>query len=1206
MLQRKSFSVLSLALTLALAAAPKPLAGFLLADSAHAQNATPSSFPLPSSVPNGTTIRVDGSETMAAINQALKQRFEAQYAGTTVDLATQGTDAALQAVLDRTIDLAAIGRPLTDAERSQGLVEVPISREKIAIITSANNPFQGELTFEQFAQMFRGEIRDWAEVGGPPGPIQFVDHPESSDTRKALSNYSVFRAAPFTPGPDTVQAAEDSTATVVSQLGENGISYVIASQVLERNDVRIVPMHGTLPDDPRYPYSQPRSYVYREAASPAVQAFLGYATSPAGQQAVTEAQAAAVAAAPLPAASPSPAASPNPAASPEAASPAVPPASPQPTLAQDPNATATGTGETRANWLPWLLLPLLGVIGLLLWGLRGRNSGSALDEPDLDSPSVEPPADSPTLAARTGSVVAADRSTLPGRATPAANPAVEAVATPEPEVSSAEITSPEIVSSGTASPNLTGQVVAAGAGAAALAGLAAGGRNRRSRIVLTPRTSDQGYVYWETPEEEKAVLRQQGGEQLKLRIADVTGLDLERPLPQFQEYTCIETEQDRFVALPQVDRDYLAELGYVTADGRWLMLARSAPVRLSAAFAAATPPTPIPSNALAEATPAIPAPEAPPAAWNVEPDLSLTAEERTSEEPAEDEELTASQPPFIDAETTATGAVTGAIAAGTASLLQNVGNVEGETSQVYEPEDSAQVDIEATKFDVGQADLSSEGLASVDESLPDLPDGYGESWITLLPRDPQWAYAYWDVPDHHRQTLRQQGGQRLALRFYDVTDVDLSYQNPHSLQQYECDELARDWYIPVPISDRDYIVEIGYVAEDGRWLMLARSNAVRIPPIYPVDWYEEQFITVDWNDELQGQTFLELAPPGQKGRFDRSVYERMFDLAESAEAQRIAGSLYGSMQQVPQEAVSSFALAAGSGAGVPTASGVGMSGMGMSGVGMSGVGMSVPTTSGIGMSGIGLYGLSGVGMAVPTMSGMGLYSLSGVGMAARTESGIGIMSGVGMYTTSGMGMYTTSGVGLYSMSGVGMYTASGMGMAVPTMSGVGMYSLSGAGMMSGVGMMSGIGMMSMAVPTESGIGMMSGIGMYSMSGVGLYSMSGAGLYSMSGIGMMSGVGFSASMPPLRSRRFWLIADAELIVYGATEPDATVTIAGRPVQLNPDGTFRFQMSFQDGLIDFPIMAVAADGEQTRSVHLRFMRETPSRHTNTREEAEDQPF
>jgi hypothetical protein len=44
-----------------------------------------------------------------------------------------------------------------------------------------------------------------------------------------------------------------------------------------------------------------------------------------------------------------------------------------------------------------------------------------------------------------------------------------------------------------------------------------------------------------------------------------------------------------------------------------------------------------------------------------------------------------------------------------------------------------------------------------------------------------------------------------------------------------------------------------------------------------------------------------------------------------------------------------------------------------------------------------------------------------------------------------------------------------------------------------------------------------------------------------------------------------------------------------------------MSFQDGLIDYPILAVAADGEQTRSIHMKFGRETPSRNTNSKEEA-----
>jgi len=120
------------------------------------------------------------------------------------------------------------------------------------------------------------------------------------------------------------------------------------------------------------------------------------------------------------------------------------------------------------------------------------------------------------------------------------------------------------------------------------------------------------------------------------------------------------------------------------------------------------------------------------------------------------------------------------------------------------------------------------------------------------------------------------------------------------------------------------------------------------------------------------------------------------------------------------------------------------------------------------------------------------------------------------------------------------------------------------------------------------------------SGVGMWAVPTMSGLTMSGVGM-SGVGFSASAPPIRPRQFWLVADAELIVYGATEPDATVTIGGRPIKLNPDGTFRFQMSFQDGLIDYPIMAVAADGEQTRSIHMKFTRETPERNTNTKAEA-----
>ena len=362
----------------------------------------------------------------------------------------------------------------------------------------------------------------------------------------------------------------------------------------------------------------------------------------------------------------------------------------------------------------------------------------------------------------------------------------------------------------------------------------------------------------------------------------------------------------------------------------------------------------------------------------------------------------------------------------------------------------AQEAVEAAKFELGQEDRTGGSLSDVDQELGDLPAGYGESRIVLMPRDPQWAYTYWDIPNDHKEDLRRQGGIQLALRIYDVTDINLEYHSPHSIQEYPSDELAREWYLPIPVSDRDYVVDIGYRCADGRWLVLARSAPVHVPPVYPSDWIEDVFISVNFDEDLRGKTLYELVPPAKRmptpvsavnGNSTNPIYDEIFGMTQGAEAQRVAGSLFGSMQHVAgsiqpihEQAISSYVFP------------------------------------------------SGVGMwAVPTMSGL-------------------------------------------TMSGVGM----------------------------------------------------------------------------------SGVGFSASAIPMQPRQFWLIADAELIVYGATEPDATVTVGGRPIKLNPDGTFRFQMSFQDGLIDYPIMAVAADGVQTRSIHMNFNRETPSRNTNTKEEAVQEWF
>ncbi|MBU2572987.1 MAG: DUF4912 domain-containing protein [Elusimicrobia bacterium] len=74
------------------------------------------------------------------------------------------------------------------------------------------------------------------------------------------------------------------------------------------------------------------------------------------------------------------------------------------------------------------------------------------------------------------------------------------------------------------------------------------------------------------------------------------------------------------------------------------------------------------------------------------------------------------------------------------------------------------------------------------------------------------------------------------------------------------------------------------------------------------------------------------------------------------------------------------------------------------------------------------------------------------------------------------------------------------------------------------------------------------------------------------------------------KKFWLVADCELILYGATEPDACVTVAGRKVGLNPDGTFSMRFALPDGNMDLPIKAVSRDETDTRQIAIRVTRNT----------------
>jgi hypothetical protein len=90
-------------------------------------------------------------------------------------------------------------------------------------------------------------------------------------------------------------------------------------------------------------------------------------------------------------------------------------------------------------------------------------------------------------------------------------------------------------------------------------------------------------------------------------------------------------------------------------------------------------------------------------------------------------------------------------------------------------------------------------------------------------------------------------------------------------------------------------------------------------------------------------------------------------------------------------------------------------------------------------------------------------------------------------------------------------------------------------------------------------------------------------------GMAGGIS-SPSGREQPEKGFWFNVNAELIIYGATEADAIVTIAGRKIRLRPDGSFSYRFALPDGNYELPVVAVSADRTDGRAAELAFSRST----------------
>ena len=225
------------------------------------------------------TVNVNGSTSMGDVIAALTEGFNEINPDVQINYTGSGSGAGIEGVLAGTCDLGLSSRALSEDEKGQGAVENIIAKDGVAIVINPENTVT-DLTTEQIAAIYTGEITNWSEVGGPDAEIAVLGRDSASGTRSAFEEILGIVDS-------CVYLNEySSTGDVIGNVASNPNAIGYASLSAVDDSVVAVAVNGVTPTeetvaDGSFAIQRPFVIVTVEGTelSPAAQAFLDYAMS---------------------------------------------------------------------------------------------------------------------------------------------------------------------------------------------------------------------------------------------------------------------------------------------------------------------------------------------------------------------------------------------------------------------------------------------------------------------------------------------------------------------------------------------------------------------------------------------------------------------------------------------------------------------------------------------------------------------------------------------------------------------------------------------------------------------------------------------------------------------------------------------------------------------------------------------------------------
>ena len=243
------------------------------------------------------SVSTNGSTSMEKVIGALSEQFMADNSGVSVTYDPTGSGAGIEAASNGSADIGLASRALKDEEKAGGLTETVVALDGIAVIVNAGSKVE-DLSVEQIAKIFTGEITDWSEVGGEAGKISCIGREAGSGTRDGFESITGTR--------DACKLDQELTSTggVIEAVAgnPNAIGYASLSAVEGKDTVKAVTVGGVACTeatvlDGSYAIQRPFVLVTKtgETLSQAAQAFFDYSTSTAANDLIKAAGAVPVA-----------------------------------------------------------------------------------------------------------------------------------------------------------------------------------------------------------------------------------------------------------------------------------------------------------------------------------------------------------------------------------------------------------------------------------------------------------------------------------------------------------------------------------------------------------------------------------------------------------------------------------------------------------------------------------------------------------------------------------------------------------------------------------------------------------------------------------------------------------------------------------------------------------------------------------------------